>query len=268
MREEESNIGWLRNPITWGIFLTFLLGCLVVYLGFMLGTDGKPRYVEFLNGQPNTIGDTLAGIFAPLAFIWIVVTVFLQSHELREQRKELSFSREELKLAREAQEAQLQVMQKQADIFADEKRRRDQAVAHHYVESLLTFLADILSDRNFQASKISIYKYVENEKVLRNIYFDWGQNIPEPTNARLREIARRIGKRFPTWEVDLTNATTVRIDDELKRQLEDIYFSIDELSRSETYLDSIGGASLRLIRFSDLKVYFDAVRTLSDGKPE
>jgi hypothetical protein len=35
------------------------------------------------------IGDPLAGIFAPLAFLWLVAAVLVQSQELQEQRKEL-----------------------------------------------------------------------------------------------------------------------------------------------------------------------------------
>jgi hypothetical protein len=125
------------NPVVWGLGLTVSLGVLVLFLGAQHSPDGRTRYLEFLSSPPNAIGDTLAGIFAPLAFIWIVVTVFLQSHELSEQRKELSLTRDELKLAREAQEHQLKVMQKQADIFESEKRQRDQYEAREVVEALL-----------------------------------------------------------------------------------------------------------------------------------
>lgn len=37
----------------------------------------------------SELGDTLAGIFAPLAFVWLAGTVFIQSQELRAQREEL-----------------------------------------------------------------------------------------------------------------------------------------------------------------------------------
>jgi hypothetical protein len=137
MSEEKPEFWSGHNPVIWGLGISFLLGCLVVFLGLQLGADGRTRYVEFLGSPPNAIGDTLAGIFAPLAFIWIVVTVFLQSHELSEQKKELSLTRDELKLAREAQEAQLKVMQKQADIFDDEKMRRDEDAERRYIDRLI-----------------------------------------------------------------------------------------------------------------------------------
>ena len=42
------------------------------------------------------MGDFLAGLFTPLAFLWLVYGYFLQSKELRLQRKELSLTRDQL----------------------------------------------------------------------------------------------------------------------------------------------------------------------------
>jgi hypothetical protein len=119
----------IKNPIFWGLLLTAVLAFIVVVLALTAGPSGKVRLVEFGTLDSNEIGDTLAGIFAPLAFIWIVVTVFLQSQELAEQRRELSLTREELRLAREAQEKMVEAAQIQASIFSDEKLSRDQSHA-------------------------------------------------------------------------------------------------------------------------------------------
>ncbi|WP_299924197.1 hypothetical protein [uncultured Pelagimonas sp.] len=43
--------------------------------------------------EHNELGDFLAGVFAPLAFFWLGGTVFIQTKELAEQRKELSQTR-------------------------------------------------------------------------------------------------------------------------------------------------------------------------------
>jgi hypothetical protein len=43
--------------------------------------------------EPNAIGDTFAGVFAPVAFVWLVAAVFLQRNELSAQRLELKQSR-------------------------------------------------------------------------------------------------------------------------------------------------------------------------------
>nr|WP_256471805.1 putative phage abortive infection protein [Oceanicola sp. 502str15] len=49
----------------------------------------------FLKSSSNEIGDTLAGIAGTLAFLWIIVTVWLQSQELAAQREVLSATEEE-----------------------------------------------------------------------------------------------------------------------------------------------------------------------------
>ena len=41
-------------------------------------------------GHLNEVGDFLSGFFTPLAFAWLVFGYFLQSKELRLQRRELS----------------------------------------------------------------------------------------------------------------------------------------------------------------------------------
>ncbi|CAD7044685.1 hypothetical protein REJC140_03853 [Pseudorhizobium endolithicum] len=63
----------------------------------------------------NEWGDFLAGVFAPLAFFWLVAAVFIQSQELGAQRQELGLTREELKLTRDEMREQREVMRAQAD---------------------------------------------------------------------------------------------------------------------------------------------------------
>jgi len=144
-------------PIKVGVGLTIILFVMVVYLASIYrcslmesGTlECRTNLLWFLDAPPNEIGDTIAGVFATLAFVWIVVTVFLQSAELAEQRKELELTRTELQLAREAQEAQLQVMQKQAEIFEDEKKQREWDRIEKVLDGLLVDLArkcELLND--------------------------------------------------------------------------------------------------------------------------
>jgi hypothetical protein len=51
--------------------------------------DWQFRVFALLFSPSNEIGDTFAGVAGVLAFLWIIVTVWLQSEELAEQRKEL-----------------------------------------------------------------------------------------------------------------------------------------------------------------------------------
>ena len=82
----------------------------------------------------NELGDFLAGTSALLAFIWLAAAVFIQSHELREQREELILTRHEFKLNRKVLVAQAKEAKRQAkfigqqtEILKAEKIERDGA---------------------------------------------------------------------------------------------------------------------------------------------
>ena len=79
--------------------------------------------------KPNEFGDLLAGVFAPLAFTWFVVAVWMQRYELSLQRRELAMQRDEMKGTREALEQtslhaleQAKALRDQAIISADEAK--------------------------------------------------------------------------------------------------------------------------------------------------
>jgi hypothetical protein len=105
----------------------------------------RANYNWFLDSPPNEIGDTLAGFAGSLAFIWIVITVWLQSSELSEQREVLIAQKEEFKAMVAAQNAQVEALRAQAAVFEDEKRHRSEKEVGDLFASLLNDLADFMS---------------------------------------------------------------------------------------------------------------------------
>lgn len=118
------------------------------YLCAVFAYGPKQFFIEFGRMEPNEVGDLLAGAVSPFVFIWVYVAVLLQRSELQVQLKVLDETREELKLSREAQQKQLEVMDRQARIFDDEKRRRDEDVERLFIDRFVrAFVATIrLSD--------------------------------------------------------------------------------------------------------------------------
>ena len=106
------------------------------------------RILEFLKSPPNEIGDTLAGIAGTLAFLWIIVTVMMQSKELRAQREELSLTRNEFQRMAKAQEAQQESLEAQAKIFRDEQTQRDQSRATRILDQKLLRLKNMLGQNH------------------------------------------------------------------------------------------------------------------------
>lgn len=85
-----------RNGLLWfGLVLT------IAYLAFVLPMV-VPRLDELGTMRLNEIGDFLAGLFGPAAFLWLVLGFLQQSSELRIQSEELRSTREQSALQAEA----------------------------------------------------------------------------------------------------------------------------------------------------------------------
>lgn len=134
----------------WGVAVTALVAGVAVWMAILpvCGFDAsgaehcESKWAHFLASTPNEVGDTLAGFAGVLAFVWIIVTVWLQAQELSEQRQELANQREEMEGQRKASEEMAKAMAVQAEVFFDEKKRRDEEQARQELEELIQ---DVLS---------------------------------------------------------------------------------------------------------------------------
>jgi hypothetical protein len=144
---------WSRclTPITVGLVLTaivlILSGIMAVQRRCSLNASSvlecRSNLAWFLDSPPNEIGDTLAGFAGALAFICIVVTVWLQSHELSEQREELKLTRDELKGQRRAAEEMAEAAKAHAELIKLELEYRHQDDVVRSIEKLLLRADDL-----------------------------------------------------------------------------------------------------------------------------
>lgn len=142
MSEDKAPGFWrIGNPMLWGVGVTVLFAGVAVWMAFMpvgsCAASCETKWAHFLKSTPNEVGDTLAGFAGVLAFIWIIVTVWLQSQELSEQRKELVNQREEMEGQRRASEEMAKAMTIQAEIFKKEQDDREKAENDRTVEELI-----------------------------------------------------------------------------------------------------------------------------------
>lgn len=102
----EKKTDW-KSPLLWGSIVTLLY-----FVGFavFVYTMGKGLATKL---SLNEIGDFFAGAAAPLAFIWLVVAVFLQRRELVAQHETLIQQMEELKLSREEYKLNREILTQQ-----------------------------------------------------------------------------------------------------------------------------------------------------------
>lgn len=130
-----------------GLTVVFLIFVIVLML-LPNATEGgwELRLWTFLKSPPNEIGDTLAGIAGALAFLWIIVTVMLQSRELAAQREELELTRREFKKMAEAQSQQVKLLVTQGEIFSQEQKERSENRIEELVNALMTLIVNKIND--------------------------------------------------------------------------------------------------------------------------
>ena len=124
------------GPVDVGFFLTIAIFLAVEWAAFQPASNPTQfvnKFDEFAHMKPSEMGDAMAGVFAALAFVWIIVTVFLQSIELREQRKEFRGQRK-------ATQDMARSMKAQAEIFKDEQRQRKEQEARELLDELISGL--------------------------------------------------------------------------------------------------------------------------------
>lgn len=119
VQQRTSEFKWLKEPFPIGVTLTAIYLGVITYEVLVVGASG-----EWIDGKKlNSLGDFLAGLFAPVAFLWLVVTVFLQKQELSLTRQEMVDTRNvmidqaaEAKAQKEFIEQQTAIMKRQADL--------------------------------------------------------------------------------------------------------------------------------------------------------
>lgn len=135
--EEENELGQPAALIVGYVATGVWIACLAVYAKWLASES-------ILNLKPSEVGDFVAGAAAPMAFLWLVVAVFLQKEELRLQRKELRQSREALH--RQADETAALVKHNMDAVSIAQETRADQrrGVLENEAWKLIETLADLL----------------------------------------------------------------------------------------------------------------------------
>ncbi|QIA23646.1 hypothetical protein [Mesorhizobium sp. AA22] len=100
----------------WVLFGGIATAIYVAFIAFVLIDSRTEGFFNITksNLSLNTFGDFLAGVCAPLAFLWLFIATMVQSQELALQREELRLTREEFRLNREVAKQQAEEARSQA----------------------------------------------------------------------------------------------------------------------------------------------------------
>ncbi len=260
-------IGSLLTVVIFGVgFISaFLPACYETTQGI---TNCPTKWFYLKQSTPNELGDALAGFAGALAFVWIVVTVWIQSQELSAQRAELAETRKELELARIAQEKQLAVMETQAKIFEDEQSQRAEIRSKELLEQLLQDLRNIVAYDN------TYWEYRENPDALFG-----GRPVSRRLFTRPSKTDLSIDDFF--WEQErFANQTYSEILDDIdsdkldensfpeKKNLTDALKTINRILIVEGKLGEDQQERLRKIRLQELKLHLENYSNLPVWHPD
>lgn len=117
-----------------------IVGAIVItlaYIGGVLwlhyGWAADATLGAYIDGKKlNSVGDFLAGVFSPLAFLWLIATVLIQSNELGLQREELTENRRVMEEQAVAAKAQAKFLGNQIEAMERQNNLANQvAIADH-----------------------------------------------------------------------------------------------------------------------------------------
>jgi hypothetical protein len=125
---EGQRIGLTRRA--WWVTGAYATMLLVLCAFVILGEEGVGAFRKM---SPSEVGDLLAGLAGPVAFIWLVYGYFLQGIAIRQQAQELAYNTRALHLQEEALRAQAQELknsvEQQRDLVDVARRQAEAAMA-------------------------------------------------------------------------------------------------------------------------------------------
>ena len=124
------------NRINW-LIVAFVVT--IAYITFIVWKVGYLNIWTFLSSPNlNEVGDFIAGVFSPLAFIWLVAAVLTQRQELTETRHEFAENQKVV-------DAQLKTINEQSDLLQQQHTLAEETAKKTYRLSLFDERFDIYS---------------------------------------------------------------------------------------------------------------------------
>lgn len=140
----------IEKPVRsgWVLFGFCTTGLYLGALGLLLAYSGPDSIFPIKKDalELNTLGDFVAGICAPLAFLWLFVATMVQSQELALQRQELRLTRREFEQNREVAKEQAAEAKSQAIFIGTQTEMLVWAENDKHLSVLLEGIRSLVND--------------------------------------------------------------------------------------------------------------------------
>lgn len=200
-----------------GLLLTAVwLGAGAIYIGTRFGWSG------FLHLPLGELGDFLDGAFAPLAFLWLVLGLFLQQRELAANNA--AIQRQSEVMQRMAEHAEVQTRA----IAANELHARQDTFID--VAQLVTFQLEVIAGMLFLSSQGSVGDGVVPDEEIDLMFARLSSGESSVFSRRMILLRVRLGDTRGAW--DLFYGTAIR-----RQHCENYVGSFERLLRSAAGCD-------------------------------
>ena len=144
----------------------------------------------------NEVGDLLAGVFAPLAFLWLFVATMIQSEELKLQRQEIEENRKVMNKQAAAADAQ-------AAIAIATARANYKFSMHDKRTSVYAELDELILVLNNEGRFVKDEDLARFNRAMRNAHYLFGKDVNDWLMhvSQLSREARKRRSRFVRWEM-------------------------------------------------------------------
>lgn len=146
------------------LLIASVLSVLWIVFVILLFTHNCPDYPKYdLPNDANELGDFLAGVFSPLAFLWLIVGYFLQARELNLTREELSSQTKALIAQSEAAFQGLELEEK--------SQQANQAYKNKRAAPVLQLLSSLPWHRDPNILEVAIENHGKGDLTLVSVKF-------------------------------------------------------------------------------------------------
>lgn len=201
----------------------------------------------------NEMGDTLAGIFSPLAFFLLAVAVYLQNKDLDLTRKEMEEQREVFK--QQAQEAKTQAeyigAQTQVVLADFERKKQDDALRLFEMKASALFAK---ARRDLRSKNLGIRSQSRSMDELMPSFFQSNAIDPEEMLTFFKNCELHIRRSYDEAQ------NTVRGSHKFESPLDWMESAFEELLGFEDQLSPAGRQRLSDIRVAEM---LDTVQALN-----
>lgn len=218
-----------------GLVLTAAYAGAVCYLVYRHQYGFWHRVIDL---ELNALGDMLAGLFAPLAFLWLFVATMIQGQELKDNRLVMQEQADAAASQVEFLAAQAKTMQEQGDVAREVAAANYQLALYDKRLDLSNRLDDVgliiftegsisreTRRKIYEAAKSSKWLFDDNIKVWLAHLGELSQNSMR-ADGRLSRLIKKCDLRGWTDEDesarDALFAETGKLNDELERELEPV----------------------------------------------